>query len=94
MLELSLTVDWGEGPQTAQTNGWTVIQFERKTKQKYTQIAQQGLGMEDLYLLAWIALKDAGTVVPDFDRFCKQVKSVDVDAPDTNPTHGGATEEQ
>jgi hypothetical protein len=78
MLELSLTVDWGEGPQTAQTNGWTVIQFERKTKQKYTQIAQQGLGM----------------VVPDFDRFCKQVKSVDVDAPDTNPTHGGATEEQ
>lgn len=94
MIELEITVDWGEGPQVAKTNGWTIIQFERKTKQKYTQLAQQGLGMEDLYLLSWIALKDADIVVPDFDRFCKQVKSVEVETPELNPTRGGLTDEQ
>lgn len=91
---MSITVDWGEGPQVAKTNGWTIIQFERKTKQKYSKIAQEGLGIEDLYLLAHIALRDNAITVPDFERFCKSVQSLEVDAPDTNPTLGGATEEQ
>lgn len=95
MIELNISVDWGEGPHIAKTNGWTIIQFERKTKQKYSQLAQAGLGFEDLYLLTHIALRDGGVVVPDFDKFCKSVIDLQViEAPDTNPTHGGVTAEQ
>jgi hypothetical protein len=88
MIELEITVDWGEGKQVAKTNGWTVIQWERKTKQKYSKVAQEGLGFEDLYLLTWIALRDNNVVVPDFERFCKSVESLEVEAEDTNPTKG------
>lgn len=90
MLEMTIEIQLENETYTARTNGWTVIQWERKTKQKYSQVAQEGLGFEDLYLLAHIALKDSGTVVPDFDRFCKQVKNINVEIDDSNPTPGGA----
>lgn len=88
MIEMTLTVDLGEGPITAKTNGWTVIQWERKTRQKYSKVAQEGLGFEDLYLLAHIALRDSGHIVPDFDKFCKTVRNIEVEGEDTNPTQG------
>jgi hypothetical protein len=44
-----------------------------------------------MYMLAWIALRDGGHVVPDFDRFCKQIVSFGGDAAgDQNPTVGAA----
>jgi hypothetical protein len=94
MIELSITADWGEGPQTAKTNGWTIIQWERKTKQKYSAVVTEGLGLEDTYLIAHIAFRDAGIVVPDFDRFCKSIKDLEVTAEDSNPTEGAITDTQ
>jgi hypothetical protein len=94
MIELQINVDWGEGIQTAKTNGWTIIQWERKTKQKYSKVVQEGLGLEDTYLIAHIALRDAGIVVPDFDRFCKLIKTLDIVGDELNPTEGENTDTQ
>jgi hypothetical protein len=44
-----------------------------------------------MYILAWIALRDGGHVVPDFDRFAKSIISFGGDAAgDQNPTVGAA----
>ena len=91
MIQMTLTVTLGAQTMVANTNGWTIIQWERKTKQKYSAVASAGLGFEDLYLLAHIALRDNGHTVPDFDRFCKEVQSIEVDVEDPNPTPGGVT---
>jgi hypothetical protein len=94
MIELSITADWGDGPQTAKTNGWTIIQWERKTKQKYSAVVQDGLGLEDTYLIAHIAFRDAQIVVPDFDKFCKQITTLEVAGEDLNPTEGVSSDTQ
>jgi hypothetical protein len=94
MIELTVTANWGDGPQIAKTNGWTIIQWERKTKQKYSKVAQEGLGLEDTYLIAYIAFKDAGIVVPDFDKFCKQVTDFEIAGEELNPTEGANTDTQ
>jgi hypothetical protein len=94
MIELTIVADWGEGQQTAKTNGWTIIQWERKTKQKYSKVVQDGLGLEDTYHIAFIAFKDAGIVVPDFDRFCKQITSLEIVGEDLTPTEGAITDTQ
>ena len=94
MIQMTLTVTLGDQTMVANTNGWTIIQWERKTKQKYSAVASAGLGFEDLYLLAHIALRDNGHIVPDFDRFCKEVQSIEVDVEDPNPIHGGVTATQ
>ena len=91
MIDMTLTVKLADQEMIAKTNGWTIIQWERKTKQKYSAVASAGLGFEDLYLLAHIALRDNGHVVPDFDRFCKEVQNIDVNVQDPNPTPGGVT---
>jgi len=91
VIEMTYTVDWGEGEKSATSNGWTIIQWERKTKQKFSTVQQNGIGLEDMYILAWIALRDAGHVVPDFDRFAKSIVSFGGEAAgDQNPTDGAA----
>lgn len=90
MVEMTYTVDWGEGEKSATSNGWTVIQWERKTKQKFSTIQRDGVGLEDMYLIAWIALRDAGHVVPDFDKFCKSVVSFEGSGSELNPTDAAA----
>lgn len=90
MIEKTFTVDWGEGKKSATSNGWTIIQWERKTKQKFSKVEEIGIGIEDMYLIAWIALRDAEITVPDFERFCKTVVSFEAEQADTNPTPGAA----
>jgi hypothetical protein len=45
-----------------------------------------GLGGEDLYMLAWIALKDAGITVPAFDEFARKVTDFFVEDEPASPT--------
>ena len=94
MIELTITADWGEGPQVANTNGWTIIQWERKTKQKFASVVSNGLGLEDTYVIAHIAFKDAGIIVPDFERFCKQITKLIIEGDELNPTEGESTATQ
>jgi len=90
---MTARVSWGEGEHTVPINNWTVIQWERKTKQKFSQVKQVGLGLDDLTLLAWIACRDQNVTVPDYDRFARLVgESGDLDIvgdPEAeNPTNG------
>jgi hypothetical protein len=92
VIDKTFTVDWGECKKSASSNGWTIIQWERKTKQKFSKIQELGVGIEDMYLIAWIALRDAEITVTDFERFCKTVTDFQVDGDDANPTHAAAGE--
>ena len=88
---MTAKVDFGEGSHTVPINNWTVIQWERKTKQKFSQVRQIGLGLDDLTLLAWLACRDQNVTVPDYDRFCRlvgEVGDLDIEADPTaeNPT--------
>lgn len=89
---MTAKVDWGEGPATVPINNWTIIQWERKTKQKYSKVREVGLGIDDVTLLAWIACRDQGITVPDYDRFARltgEVGDLDIveDPNAENPTN-------
>ena len=90
MVEMTYTVDWGDGKKSATSNGWTIIQWERKTKQKFSTIQQNGIGLEDMYLIAWLALRDSEITVPDFEKFCKLVVSFEASGDEPNPTLAAA----
>jgi hypothetical protein len=90
VIDKTFTVDWGEGAKSATSNGWTIIQWERKTKQKFSKVQEIGIGIEDMYLIAWIALRDAEITVPDFERFAKSVRDFGVSGDDENPTSAAA----
>lgn len=86
-------VSWGEGEHVVPVNNWTVIQWERKTKQKFSAIRETGMGLDDMTLMAWIACRDQGITVPDYDRFCRltgEVGDIEVvsDPEAENPTSG------
>ena len=77
-MELTITVDWGEGPHTIKTTPGSIIEWEKKTKQKITKIEENGLGLEDLAFMAHVALRRSGTVVPPFDKFCDNLVQINV----------------
>lgn len=85
-MELTITIDWGEGPTTVTTTPGAIIEWERKTKQKLTKIEEVGLGMEDIAFLAHASLRRAGHVVPDFTKFCDNLKDITLgDGEDISP---------
>jgi hypothetical protein len=88
---MTAKVDWGDGSHVVPVNNWTIIQWERKTKQKYSKVRELGMGLDDITLMAWIACRDQGITVPEYDRFCRltgEVGDIDiVEDPDAeNPT--------
>jgi hypothetical protein len=83
-MELTITVDWGEGPHTVRTTPGAIIEWERKTKQKLTNIERVGLGLEDVAFLAHASLRRSGTVVPDFNKFCDAL--IDITMGDDEPS--------
>lgn len=83
-MELTITVDWGEGPVTIRTTPGAIIEWERKTKQKLTNIEKVGLGLDDVAFLAHASLRRAGHVVPDFNKFCDAL--IDVSMGDDEPS--------
>jgi hypothetical protein len=93
-MQLTLQIDLGNGPAVVTTNLMVIVNWERKYKRKASQLADGGIGMEDLAFMAHEAAKLAGITVPlMLDDFIKQLVSLDViEQEDTNPTEAAPTD--
>ena len=91
-MEITITVDWGEGPHTIVTTPGAIIEWERKTKQKLTKVDQIGLGLEDIAFMAHSSLRRKGIVVPPFDKFCDSLVDVTLGEDVADPFPKGASE--
>ena len=92
-MKLTLRVDQGDGPMEVTTNLFTIVAWERRFKNKASNIAN-GIGLEDLAFLAHTALQQIGVVVPIvLDDFIKKVTVLEVveDVPE-NPTVRATTD--
>lgn len=90
-MQLTISVDTGEGPQEVTTNLWVLVAWERKYKAKASQMAQ-ALGMEDLAFMAYEASRQAKMTVPAvFDDYLKKIVSLEVVSNTDRPTDGGHT---
>jgi hypothetical protein len=87
-MQLTMQIDLGNGPAIVKTNLMVIVNWERKYKRKASQLAEGGIGMEDLAFMAHEAAKICGVTVPlMLDDFIKQLVSLDViDQEDSNPT--------
>jgi hypothetical protein len=90
-MQLTISVDTGEGPQEVTTNLWVLVAWERKYKAKASQMAQ-ALGMEDLAFMAYEASRQAKMTVPAvFDDYLKKIVTLEVVSNTDRPTDGGHT---
>jgi hypothetical protein len=90
-----MQIDLGNGPAIVKTNLMVIVNWERKYKRKASQLADGGIGMEDLAFMAHEAAKLAGiSGLPlMLDDFIKQLVSLEViDQEDANPTEAALTD--
>jgi hypothetical protein len=59
-MKLVIGIDRGEGMERVTTTPRAIIEWERKTKSKISHLAN-GIGLEDMALLAWFALGSPGS---------------------------------
>jgi hypothetical protein len=87
-MQLTLQIDTGEGPYQVTTNLMVIVNWERKYKRKASQLADGGIGMEDLAFMAHESAKLGGHMVPlMLDDFIKSIVSLEVvSQEDANPT--------
>ena len=86
-MQLTLKVVTDETTYEVTTNLYVIIAWERKYKQKASNLAT-GVGMEDLAFMAFESCKVHGITVPAiFDDYVKKLVAIEVitDEP-TNPT--------
>ena len=91
-MQLTLKVVTDETSYEVTTNLYVIIAWERKYKQKASNLAT-GVGMEDLAFMAFESCKLNSIPVPAiFDDYVKKLVSIDVvsDEP-TNPTDEAPT---
>jgi hypothetical protein len=91
-MQLSITLDLGDGPFTVTTSLYSWVLWERKTKQKIGDLAS-GPGFDDLAYLAYESCKQHKIVVPAvYDDFCKKIVNLTLDGSDPeNPTNAAPT---
>ena len=85
-MQLTLKVTTDETTYEVRTNLYVIIAWERKFKQKASNLAT-GVGMEDLAFMAFESCKVSSIPVPGiFDDYVKKLVSIEVvtDEP-TNP---------
>ena len=87
-MQLTLQIDLGNGPVQVKTNLMVIVNWERKYKRKASQLAEGGIGMEDLAFMAHESAKVCAVPVPlMLDDFIKQLVSLEVvDSEEPNPT--------
>jgi hypothetical protein len=87
-MQLTLQIDLGNGPVQVKTNLMVIVNWERKYKRKASQLAEGGIGMEDLAFMAHESAKVCSVPVPlMLDDFIKQLVSLEVvDSEEANPT--------
>lgn len=86
-MKLTMDVDCGDGVYRVTTNLRCIVNWERKTKRRASDLAQ-GVAMEDLAYLAFEASKMSGVIVPVvFDDFIDKLVMLEVveDEPAVNP---------
>ena len=88
-MQLTLKVTTDETSYEVKTNLYVIIAWERKFKQKASNLAS-GVGMEDLAFMAFEACKISGITTPAiFDDYVKRLVGIEVIADEpTNPTEG------
>jgi hypothetical protein len=94
-MQLTLQIDLGNGPVQVKTNLMVIVNWERKYKRKASQIAEGGIGMEDLAFMAHEAAKVSGiSPLPlMLDDFIKQLVSLEVvDSESPNPTEAAPSD--
>jgi hypothetical protein len=91
-MQLTLSVDMGEGPFEVSTTLYCWLLWERKTKQKVANL-QDGIGFDDLAYLAYEACKIHKIVVPAvYDDFCRKIVALElVDGETEHPTEAAPT---
>jgi hypothetical protein len=88
-MQLTLKVTTDETTYEVKTNLYVIIAWERKFKQKASNLAT-GVGMEDLAFMAFESCKITSIPVPAiFDDYVKKLVNIEVvsDEP-VNPTEG------
>lgn len=91
-MQLTLKVTTNETTYEVKTNLYVIIAWERKFKQKASNLAT-GVGLEDLAFMAFESCKIHGISVPAvFDDYVKRLVAIEVvtDEP-TNPTNEAPT---
>jgi hypothetical protein len=91
-MQLTLKVTTNETTYEVTTNLYVIIAWERKFKQKASNLAT-GVGLEDLAFMAFESCKIHGISVPAvFDDYVKRLVAIEVvsDEP-TNPTSEAPT---
>jgi hypothetical protein len=86
-MQLTLKVTTDETTYEVTTNLYVIISWERKFKQKASNLAS-GVGMEDLAFMAFESCKISGITTPAiFEDYVKKLVAIEVisDEP-TNPT--------
>jgi hypothetical protein len=91
-MQLTLKVTTDETTYEVKTNLYVIIAWERKFKQKASNLAS-GVGMEDLAFMAFESCKVSSIPVPAiFDDYVKKLVAIEVitDEP-TNPIEEAPT---
>jgi hypothetical protein len=91
-MQLTLKVTTDETTYEVKTNLYVIIAWERKFKQKASNLAT-GVGLEDLAFMAFESCKVQGITVPAiFDDYVKKLVAIEVitDEP-TNPIEEAPT---
>ena len=94
-MQLTLKIDLGDGPVIVKTNLMVIVNWERKYKRKASQIAEGGIGMEDLAFMAHEAAKVSSlpSLPLMLDDFIKQLVSLEVvDSESPNPTEAAPSD--
>ena len=94
-MQLTLQIDLGQGPVQVKTNLMVIVNWERKYKRKASQLAEGGIGMEDLAFMAHEAAKISGIgqIPLMLDDFIKQLVSLEVvDSEPGNPTEAAPSD--
>lgn len=79
-MELNITITTEDDEWTVKTTPWVIMQWERRFKTKASNLANVGIGIEDLIFLGYEATKTTGRTVPmNFDTFAQAVTNVKVE---------------
>lgn len=80
-MELNITVTTADDKWHVKTNPWVIMCWERRFKTKASNLANVGIGIEDLAYLAYEATKVTGRTVPmNFDTFAQSITNIEVDS--------------
>ena len=93
-MQLTLRIDYGNGPEEVTTSLWAIVAWERKYKTKASQLAQ-GVAIEDLAYLAYESLRAEKRTVPAvFDDFLRKcVAPPEIVSSEARPTKGEADDD-